>query len=101
MSPPRYTKVMNRIKKGWRKVPDKPRRLLVLLLGLLLIVLAGVIGALPGPGGIIIFLLAITVLASEFSWAMDFRDLMLKWLKLAGDYTRRHPIFVSLLAIVS
>jgi hypothetical protein len=83
---------MNRIKHNWRRVPNKLRRTLVLIAGLLLIVLAGIIGAVPGPGGTIIFLLAITVLASEFAWALRLRDRILEWVQHAGVFIRRHPV---------
>lgn len=40
---------------------------------MLLIVTSPLVGWLPGPGGIVIFLAGISVLASEFDWAENFK----------------------------
>lgn len=90
---------MDRIKGSWHRLPDRLRRLIVLFVGLVLILCAGIIGAIPGPGGMIIFLLAIAVLASEFSWALNLRDMILAWLKRFADFSKSHPI-ISVAAIV-
>ena len=84
---------MQGMKNGWRKLPDKPRRILTLILGILLIVSAGLIGWLPGPGGMILFLLGIAVLASEFAWAERLRDWILSKLRQAADAFMKHPRF--------
>ncbi len=81
---------MQGMKNGWRKLPDKPRRVLTLILGALLIVSAGLIGWLPGPGGMVLFLLGIAVLASEFVWAERFRDWVLNILKQALQLFLNH-----------
>lgn len=90
---------MDKVKRGWKYIPDKPRRVLVFILGVLLILLAGIIGAIPGPGGTIIFLLGIAVLSTEFTWAQRLRDFLLGWVRRLGDYIKKRPIF-STLAIV-
>jgi hypothetical protein len=60
---------------AWRrKIRADPRRyrlyrVAVGILGGLLILTSGLIGWLPGPGGIPLFLLGLAVLASEFHWA--------------------------------
>ena len=82
---------MQPIKKGWKRLPDKPRRILTLIFGLLLVVTAPLIGWLPGPGGMILFLLGIAVLATEFEWAERLRDQLLHLLRLAGAYIHKHP----------
>lgn len=48
------------------------------ILGLLLIVCAPLVGWIPGPGGIIIFLAGIAVLASEFDWAESLKAFFLQ-----------------------
>jgi small-conductance mechanosensitive channel len=83
---------MQRMKHAWKGLPDKPRRALTLILGVLLIITSALIGWVPGPGGMIPFLLGIAVLATEFVWAERFRDWVLMWLTRSGHYIRRHPI---------
>ncbi|HAC56217.1 TPA: hypothetical protein DCF80_01840 [Candidatus Saccharibacteria bacterium] len=90
-------KVVQRIKTTWKRLPDKPRRILTFILGALLIVTAGLIGWVPGPGGTIIFLLGIAVLATEFSWAERVRDFILKLLKDIAVLIRRYPLWSLLL----
>ncbi len=90
---------MDKVKRGWKYVPDKPRRVLVFILGVLLILLAGIVGAVPGPGGMIIFLLGIAVLSTEFTWAQRLRDFLLDWTHRFGQYIKKRPIF-STVAIV-
>lgn len=79
------------MKDGWKQLPDKPRRVLTLILGMLFIISAGLIGWLPGPGGTILFLLGIAILATEFEWAERLRDYLMNLLKEAGLYIRAHP----------
>jgi len=88
---------VQRIKTTWKRLPDKPRRILTFILGALLIVTAGLIGWVPGPGGTIIFLLGIAVLATEFSWAERVRDFILKLLKDIAVLIRRYPLWSLLL----
>ena len=91
---------MQGMKNGWQKLPDKPRRVLTLILGVMLIVSAGLIGWLPGPGGMVLFLLGIAVLASEFEWAERLRDWILRILKNAANIFLKHPyIGITLLLI--
>lgn len=60
--------------------------------GSLLILMAGAIGWLPGPGGIPLFLLGIAVLASEFNWAERLRDKILDWLAIIGKWIKSHKV---------
>ncbi len=48
------------------------------LLGMLLVTIAPFFGAIPGPGGIIVFLAGIAVLASEFDWAENLKEVVMK-----------------------
>lgn len=89
---------MQRMKNGWKRLPDKPRRILTLILGTLLIIASALIGWIPGPGGMIPFLLGIAILATEFEWAERFRDWILVSLKRTAVYIRSH-LFVSTVAI--
>jgi hypothetical protein len=91
---------MQGIKNGWRKLPDKPRRVLTLILGVMLILSAGLIGWLPGPGGMVLFLLGIAVLASEFVWAERFRDWILSILKRGANIFVKHPYYGAAVLLV-
>lgn len=62
----------------WKSLPDRIRRPVVFIFGMLLVTIAPFFGALPGPGGIIIFLGGIGVLASEFDWAENFKEVVMK-----------------------
>jgi Putative transmembrane protein (PGPGW) len=52
------------------------RRILLTILGVLLIIGAGLIGWLPGPGGIFLAIAGLWVLAKEYDWAEDALDWM-------------------------
>lgn len=82
---------MQHMKHRWKQLPGKLRRPLVLVLGILLIITAGLIGWIPGPGGTIVFLLGVAVLATEFVWAERLRDYLLGLVKMLGVYIQRHP----------
>jgi hypothetical protein len=90
---------MQRMKHAWKGLPDKPRRALTLILGMLLILTSVLIGWVPGPGGMIPFLLGIAVLATEFAWAERFRDWVLVWLKRSGHYVRQHPVISGIFLV--
>lgn len=83
---------MQRFKHHWYKLPQKARRPIVLVVGSLLILLSGLIGWLPGPGGMVPFLLGIAVLASEFTWAERLRDKILKSFEEVGKWLRANPV---------
>lgn len=91
---------MQRAKHHWLKLPNTLRRVLVLVLGVLLIVAAGVLGPIPGPGGSILFLLGIAVLASEFTWAERLRDYILSLYKRLVIFVKKRPIFSILVTLV-
>lgn len=92
---------MQRMKMTWKSLPDSPRRILTFILGVLLVITAGLIGPIPGPGGMILFLLGIAVLATEFTWAENLRDYLLALLKQAGQYIRVHPRLTAILFTIS
>lgn len=92
---------MQRLKLAWKRLPNKPRRVLTFIVGALLIITSGLIGWIPGPGGMIPFLLGIAVLATEFTWAEKFRDSLLASLKTAGTYVQTRPWLRALLIIAS
>ena len=87
---------MDKLKRNWKKVPDTPRRALVFVGGVLLIIAAPLIGWVPGPGGMIVFLLGIAVLASEFSWAERLKNMLLDFGKQLIAYAKLHPYITSL-----
>lgn len=95
---------MDKVKRSWKQLPDKPRRILVFILGMLLILTAPLIGWLPGPGGMIVFLLGIAVLATEFTWAERFRDYLLGLWRELVSHAKKHPYVTAALifaAVVS
>lgn len=59
----------DRAYRWWKKQHTNVRKLFTFAFGLVLVVAAPLVGWLPGPGGIILFLAGISVLASEFDWA--------------------------------
>lgn len=100
MSRSGYTKeTMQRMKRSWQLIPDKPRRILTLIFGMLLVISAPLIGWIPGPGGTILFLLGIAVLATEFEWAERLRDWILLQLRTAGSYIAKHKVISSIVGI--
>ena len=62
----------------WKKKPTSVRKPFTFALGLVLICVAPLVGWIPGPGGIIVFLAGIGVLASEFDWAENLKEFFLK-----------------------
>lgn len=68
----------DRAYKWWKRQPKTVRKPFVFTLGLVLIMIAPLVGWIPGPGGIIVFLLGIAVLASEFDWAENLQEFFLK-----------------------
>lgn len=62
----------------WKRLPDVVRRSLVFVGGMLLVTIAPFLGAIPGPGGVVVFLAGIAVLASEFDWAENLKEVIMK-----------------------
>lgn len=81
---------MDRLKRSWKRTPRSVRRPLVLTVGLSLVIAAAPIGAIPGPGGMIVFLLGIAILSSEFRWAERLRDYLVSLGKQFRDYLAVH-----------
>ncbi|HZI97351.1 MAG TPA: PGPGW domain-containing protein [Actinomycetales bacterium] len=66
-------------------------------LGLLLILLAGATGWLPGPGGIPLALIGLAVLASEFEWAQRLLEWAKDRVRELAHWTGRQPVWVRAL----
>lgn len=62
----------------WRNTHSKVRKPVVFIVGITLIALSPVVGSIPGPGGIALFIFAIGILGSEFDWALQLKDFFLK-----------------------
>ena len=92
---------MDSFKKRWAKIPSSIRKPLVFIIGLLLVIAAGLTGPLPGPGGIPLFLIGITILASEFAWAERVKNYVLKYVKIAGKWLREHIVLGTILIILA
>lgn len=83
---------MNKFKHHWFRLPRSARRPLVFIVGTLFILLSALIGWLPGPGGMVIFLLGIAVLSTEFTWAERLRNWLIERFKNMSDYLRKEPV---------
>lgn len=92
---------MQRVKSIWKSIPDKPRRIATFVIGVLLIIISGLIGWIPGPGGMVPFLLGIALLATEFTWAERVRDYILNTLKKSADYISNRPRLRTLLVVIT
>ena len=68
----------HRVRSWWQAVPDSIRKPLVFVVGILCVLLSPVVGSLPGPGGIVVFLAGIGILASEFDWAENLKVALTK-----------------------
>ena len=90
-----------RLGQHWRRLPTTIRRPVALIIGLSLILTAGAIGWLPGPGGIPVFLLGVFVLASEFQWADDFGRLILKLIHDIATWFRQKPLLAIIALAIS
>ncbi len=64
------------VKSWWKAIPQSVRRAAVFVVGMLLILISPIVGSIPGPGGMIVFLAGISILASEFDWAENFRAVL-------------------------
>jgi uncharacterized protein (TIGR02611 family) len=87
---------MERLKHHWSRIPSTIRKPLVLVIGSLFIIAAGLTGWLPGPGGIPLFLIGIAILSTEFEWAQRLRDWALDKLRVVGQWWRQHKIVGTL-----
>lgn len=82
---------MQSLKDRWFRVHHHIRKPITLGVGMLFVITSGLIGWLPGPGGIPLFLIGITILATEFRWAERIRDSILNHIYSAGAWSKRHP----------
>lgn len=87
----------DRLRNHWLQVPSRVRKPLVLTIGGSLVILSGLLGWLPGPGGIPLFLVGIAILATEFEWAERFKHYMLDLLKRTGRWLRERPVIMWLI----
>ncbi len=92
---------MERLKKGWVRVPRHIRKPIVIVIGFLFVVAAGLTGWIPGPGGIPLFLIGIAILATEYEWAERLRDTVLGTLKWFSRQFRQHPVIGGILVAAS
>lgn len=87
---------MQWFKKTWHQVPKRLREPIILTIGLTFVITSGLIGWLPGPGGIPLFLIGVSILATEFHWAARLRDFILAIIKQTGSWMRRNPLVASI-----
>lgn len=67
-----------RLYRWWKALPDSIRRSIVFVVGMVLILVSPLVGSVPGPGGIIVFLAGIAVLGSEFDWAESLQEVIME-----------------------
>lgn len=79
-----------RIGEQWQKIPGFIRKPVAFIIGFAFIILAGLTGWLPGPGGIPLFLIGIAILSTEFVWAKKIKDIVLNFLKWCHTWYREH-----------
>lgn len=92
---------MDKLKNNWKRTPDHLRKPTVFVVGILIVLLSGAVGWLPGPGGIPIFLLGIAILASEFSWAHSLKTRIFEFGHFLVQLYRKNPVVVTLIIILS
>ncbi len=62
----------------WKAKHGLLRKPVVFVIGVVLVMTAPLVGFIPGPGGILVFLLGIAILGSEFDWALALKSFFLK-----------------------
>ena len=90
-------KVKERLQKKWFSLPTKVRKPVALFVGLTFVITAGLIGWLPGPGGIPLFLVGVAILATEYSWAERFKRFILHYIRLSSTWLRERPALMWLI----
>jgi hypothetical protein len=61
----------------WKAKHHLVRKPVVFVVGIVLVMIAPIVGTIPGPGGLLVFLLGIAILASEFDWAHTLKSFFL------------------------
>lgn len=87
---------MNRAKQAWFKLPSHIRKPVVLVVGVLFVVSSILTGWLPGPGGIPLFIIGVTILATEYEWATRFRNFTLNKIKQLGFWYKNNKFLGTL-----
>ena len=86
----RLTHMIERMKEGsaWRRFIDSPvTEWLIFLVGVILIILSPVVGAIPGPGGVIVFALGLAMVLKTSRWARRRYVKFKRWQPEAGRWT--------------
>jgi len=81
-----------KLKHSWSRTPSSVRKPIVLIVGLLFVIASGLLGWLPGPGGIPLFLIGIAILATEFAWAHRIKVFILDIIHGIGRWYRQHRV---------
>lgn len=82
--------MIDRMKVGiaWRRFIDSPiTEWLIFLVGVILIILSPVVGAIPGPGGVIVFALGLAMVLKTSRWARRRYVKFKRWQPKAGRWT--------------
>lgn len=88
-------------RRHWFRLPSKIRKPIALVVGLSFVISAGLIGWIPGPGGIPLFLVGVAILATEYSWAERFKRFTLNCVRQSGEWLRARPRMMWFLVTAS
>lgn len=90
---------MESLKLRWKRIPASIRKPIILVIGTAIVIISPFTGALPGPGGIPVFLIGVAILATEFEWAQRIRDPLLRLAQSAGELWQQHKIIGTLIIV--
>ena len=88
--------MIENLKKRWFSIPTSIRKPIVLVVGLLFVIAAGLTGWLPGPGGSPLFLSGVAILATEFVWAERLKQWVLGLVHRLGAWWRQNKLLGTL-----
>lgn len=92
---------MEKLRADWKKTPTHVRKPIVFVIGIFVVLCSGLIGWLPGPGGIPLFLIGIAILSSEFSWAERVKRFILTIVYSVGRWYHRNRMLGTVVLIMS
>lgn len=91
---------MQRIKRAWFRVPGRVRKPITLVVGICFVFASLLLGWLPGIGGIPLFIIGVTILATEYEWATRFRDFSLNKLKEIAAWYRKNKVLGTIICFI-
>lgn len=86
---------MERRPNRFKRLPERVRKPIVLIVGITLVLASGLFGWIPGPGGIPLFLAGVAILATEYDWAERLKQRVLQAVKNSSDWYNQHRLLGS------